>query len=61
MILISKTLITDNTTIAGINDKEQYECEWVLMTLTNYVICTSILKFLWTFGQMMAYSGQMSS
>jgi len=41
-----KKLTTDNTTVAGINYKEQYECEWDLMILTNYVICISIFKFL---------------
>jgi hypothetical protein len=27
-----------DTTIAGINYKEQYECEWDLKILTNYII-----------------------
>jgi len=46
MVLISKPLITDNTTIAGINYKEQYKCEWDPMILMNCIICTSILKSL---------------
>ena len=45
MVFISKTLITNNTTVAGINYKEQYKCEWDPMILTNYIICTSIFKF----------------
>ena len=46
MVLISKTPITDNTTIAGINYKEQYECEWDPMILMKCIICAGILKFL---------------
>ena len=46
MVLISKTPITDITTIAGINYKEQYECEWNSMILTNYIICSRIFKIL---------------
>jgi len=53
-----KTLITDNRTIAGINYNEQYECAWDPMILTNYIIHISILKILWTFGLIMAYSGR---
>jgi len=46
MVPISKTLPTDNTTVTGINYKEQYECEWDPMILTNNIIHTSISKFL---------------
>ena len=28
MVLISRTIIMGNTTVAGINYKEQYKCEW---------------------------------
>ena len=44
-VLISKTLITDNTTVAGINYKEQYKCEWDQMILTDCLICSSIFNF----------------
>ena len=37
MVLIWKTLITNNATVAGINYKEQYKCEWDPMILTNYM------------------------
>ena len=48
-ILVSTTgmiHLNNNTTIAGINNKEQYECEWHRIILTNYIIGTSIFKIL---------------
>jgi len=44
--LISNTLITDSTTITGINYEEQHKCEWDPMILTSYIIWTSVFKFL---------------
>jgi hypothetical protein len=35
MCNICVTLITDNTTTAGINYKQQYACKWNPMTLMN--------------------------
>ena len=43
-VLISK-LTTDNTTIAGINYKEQHECECDPTVLTNYDIWRAFLIF----------------
>jgi len=37
MVLVEKILVTDNTIIAGINYKEQYECERDPVILTNYM------------------------
>jgi hypothetical protein len=52
---INKTLIiraqhsykklTTNENISCINYKEQYECEWNPIILTNYIICIIILNF----------------
>jgi len=44
-VLISK-LTTDNTTIAGINYKEQHECECDPTILNNYVTWRAYLFFL---------------
>ena len=38
--------ITTDKTTGGINYKEQYECERDPMILTNYILFTSIFKFL---------------
>ena len=38
-------LITDNTFIAGIDHKEQYECERDHMTWTNYTYVPTFLSF----------------
>ena len=42
-------LTTDNTTTAGINDKELYDCTWDPMTLTNNILYTPAFKFLLIF------------
>jgi len=39
-------LPTDNTTTAGINYKELYDCQWDPMTLTNNTLYTLAFKFL---------------
>jgi len=38
-------LTTDNTTTAGINYKELYNCKWDLMTLTKNILYTPAFKF----------------
>ena len=35
-----------NTTTAGINYKELYDCDWDPMTLTNNTLYTPVFKFL---------------
>jgi len=39
-------LTTDNTTTAGINYKELYDCKWDPMTLMNNTLYTPAFKFL---------------
>ena len=36
----------DNTTTAGINYKEQYDCKWDPVTLTNNIMYKRAFKFL---------------
>jgi len=39
-------LTADNTTTAGINYREQYDCKWDPVTLTNDALCTAAFKVL---------------
>ena len=39
-------LTTDNTTTAGINCKELYDCKWEPMTLTNNTLYKPAFNFL---------------
>jgi hypothetical protein len=51
-------LTTDNTTAAGINYKELYDCKWDPMTLTNNTLYTPGFTFYKYFGLMMACIGR---
>jgi len=46
MYNIYAKLTTDNTTTAGINCKELYDCKCDPMTLTNYILYKVVFKFL---------------
>ena len=49
MYNIHVKLNTDNTTTAGSNYKELYDCKWDPMTLTNNALYTQAFKFLYIF------------
>jgi len=46
MYIIYGKLTTDNTTAAGINYKELYDCKWDPMTMTNNALYTPAFTLL---------------
>ena len=57
-LMVCVIVTTDNTTTAGINYKELYNCKWDATTMTNNTLYTPSLKFYKYFGLIMACIGR---